>query len=347
MKVHWNFSVEGRSINQRRPLEVGGHLVGIFNLLGRRDPSGIIHSLCQVSGEKLWEFRAEHYLSKPVASEENVIVACFDGSVYKFAPDGTVLWKVQPSESNLLGGILAGDIYIYAETGHGTYTRALDVETGATIWEFENGGHSYPATSSAGAIFHSTSLSGDKPGIVLYSLSTKGELLWKTKYPKYLFCSVIVDDLIVVGGRGCVAAFHLGSGRLLCEYSAVGHVFKIPPILLNRGSRMIFSSKEGLVVCLEFSESNKLFKFGKSVSCATVWEVNLDLRISDIEQIGELVLVMSEDGDFVEIDPSKGEVVSRKKLKQFRNGHGFCHKDGRIFVAASNNLARVEISPRD
>lgn len=346
-KAKWKYGLKGvRSVTQRCPVVIGTSALVTFNHGQGSNFQGTLSAIDIETGEEQWRFNANHFLNEPsVSNDGNIFITCFDGSVYKFGPDGVLQWKSQPSECNLWSGLVVEDKFYYAEiAGRSKYTRALNAGNGSILWEYENGGHSYAlATDLQDCIVHCSVSGGfDEKSIFLHCINKDtGGVVWKTKYDQYLFQPLIAGNYIYIGSRSHVALFDLENGELLATYQIEdGDAVTARPI--KAGNGVIFVSEKGHIFCLNVVEAKTGMLRRKAIDLKQSWSLDLLSEVkARIVLAGSQLLVITEAGNLLKINSESGEIQSQEKLAGFKEGHGMAVYENDLLVSISKECAKL------
>lgn len=303
------------------------------------------------TGEELWRFDHEHFFAEPSISPDGfVFLTSFSGHVFKIDMHGQLCWEIQPSERNLWRGILSQDQFVYAEiAGQSKFTRAIDCQSGAVRWEFENGGHCYGLAGSECSrfIIHSVGVTknfGEWRYFLYCTDALTGELVWRTEHKQIMYCPAILGDFIFVGSRDHVAVFDLNNGRLIDRYNLTesSEVSQQP---LVSGGAVIIASQHGHVASLIVkAEKRGLFrKLKPKLNVSWHLDLSAKIRSSAIGVEGQ-ILVLTEDGKCQFVNTRSGAVEQTVKVPYFKEGYGLSHTPDGILVAASRDCLRSKIS---
>ncbi len=225
-----------------------------------------------VNTSELWylirgDSKSDQAWGVDVDTQGNIYLAAFeqktdqwftDMAIYKFAPDGTQLWRTvwggEYQEKAFIAAVDETFVYVGGLT-HSSMgltdadmaVLALDTETGQIIWEFTWGqGYGYEEVDGLvveeDAIYISgwSTSQGDNYDIAVLKLDRQGNKIWESVWGTTGFDScdgqmVVTDDSIYVsgkldadnmffGGQAYVARFSKDTGEYLQHYTYDGGV---------------------------------------------------------------------------------------------------------------------------
>jgi outer membrane protein assembly factor BamB len=223
-------------------------------------------------GLLVWQNSEVKGAYSPVIGYDNVLVGGKDGYLYSLnKTNGEINWKTQITQNPGLSGVAAppkivkGKVYVgsYDFTGGAGYLYCLDEKTGAVLWK---------NTTLSSVYFSSPAVGNDKVYIGTMGLYNSSGLDWKEPYG--VFC------------------FDSETGRRIWSFSVDGSVGSSPTIV---DGKLIFTSKDGYLYCLNIEEGNLIWKknIGSSVSSPAVYENTIFVGSGE----------MNGEGMFYSLDP--------------------------------------------
>lgn len=250
-------------------------------------------------------------INEPVIGADGTIyISDQYGSVYAIDKHGRELWRSNVGRSARRPCLAGPNRVIVAEIAGAAFrTFCLDSSTGTVIWQFDKKGHRFDIAATADVVVHVTTDGGttfdDEPINHLVALAVQtGEELWATRSEAYLFASMIIDDLVVVGARGSLRAFELKTGKLVAQF-AIQQDAANDKGLLPLSDGFVFSDDRGTV--RRASLANKRSLFRSSMQFNECWSNSLpakllgrpagfDSTVAVLDESGSIHLLSSEDG---------------------------------------------------
>jgi len=348
MKTIWKYSIKGaRSVSQRAPIVFQDQIIITMNHGQNSNFNGTVTALDFETGAELWRVDQPHYFSQPVLSPDgSIFVTSFDGSAHKISRDGEVLWSTKVSERNLWAGVLHAGKFIFSEIAGGSkFTWALDEQAGAVKWHYEDGGHSYGITGHDPDTVLISSSSGtfDKEVYSLHCVNSgTSERIWKTNYSDVIFQPTILQDLVITGVRGGIAAFNLSDGKMIAKHKSSRDVnFRLQGQVYDE--IIILASNQGNLVALKNHKKKKLFRKATS-NLQLIWETKLDSEIEYFCLADDYLLVLTESGHCHKINPANGNENEKLELPRYQRGMGVIEVDSNnLIVAVDRHCSRVKV----
>lgn len=229
-----------RNVKSRGPVLADGVVYQLFHYDKRDFFESRLMALALATGEELWHATVDHVANRPaIGADGTVFLSSFDGAVAAYDPNGDQIWRCDAIDSNIGPPTLAGSDHLVLAEIHGRARRTwcLNARTGAVLWTFDNGGHSYTLAATQDVVVHATVVSGANFGestVRLFALSARdGSVRWSASHTEYMFVPAIIDDTVIVGARGAVLAYDLASGKerarlALPEGTAAMHLLALP-----------------------------------------------------------------------------------------------------------------------
>ncbi|USQ78187.1 carboxypeptidase regulatory-like domain-containing protein [Ornithinimicrobium faecis] len=231
----WSYSTGEESTVYASPAVLDG-VAYVATGLGL-DNGGFVHAIDITTGEGLWRSEVgPQVLFGPAVSDGVVVAASYQTGVVRAfeATTGEQLWEFAHPTHSILASPAIADGVAYLGTGAATNGSllALDLETGAVIWEAsEHGG----AQGSTPAIYHDTVIAGShgKGFVRAYDRAT-GEVRW-THSTRYAVSSPqsVSSDGVVLGGSQSGIAFALDAttGSVLWEEQLSAGILSAPAVV--------------------------------------------------------------------------------------------------------------------
>jgi outer membrane protein assembly factor BamB len=199
---HWPGNTSGRTFDRRdwgTPVVEGNSIYAV-----REDRSSWQRYVCcfldlgeQVALVGLDSLYPEDETDQPPAidSDGNVILASFEGYVYKFAPRiDRLLWRTFVSEDILTGPVVGSDGMIYCSAYMGEYLYAIE-PCGSVRWNTRVETPGWPAIGES-LLFTGS----DLPAVFALSLDD-GDVVWSTQFEGGL--SPLATPLVLSNGVVC------------------------------------------------------------------------------------------------------------------------------------------------
>jgi len=319
MEIKWTYNFKGKEVSPRTPVSGVSEVLLAFN--HGAVPAGSLISLDLETGKENWRHDTQHYFNTPsIDASGSAYITSFAGDVYKINRSGQVCWS-NSNDQSASDGIIADEKYIYAEIGFGAdLTRALSLEDGRILWEYNNGGHSYSLEVCGNHVVHTTQTGGRDRRFFVHCLDTSGGIAWKKEHPHFLFAPLIHGGLIYVGSRGYIAVFRLDDGALTNQFFIdEGDAVIMKPIL--RSSEILF-----------VTEKSKLYSI-QSDDPGACLELYAEFPTS------EILCVACEEQKHIVLTDSGLNMVSRtsgiEEVVTFKGGEGGLMKVGQDLIIAS------------
>jgi hypothetical protein len=336
-----------RRVRARTPVFGDGAVYQVFHYDKGSFIESVMLALDAETGVERWRSTIAHVANEPVlAPDGSVYLSSFEGSVFAYAKDGRLLWKAPEAGRNMGVPRLvdAGRLVVAEIGGGGSRTWCLDRHSGAVLWTFDNGGHSYPIAATAKMVVHATAVSGARFGestIHLFALSAEnGRPIWSVKHDKYLFTPRIVDDLVVIGARGALLAYHLANGRPAARLdlppdTAVNVLASAPGGFLLADDTPAFAA-DNTPILRRVALSRKRAFLRPSAEFTELWATSLPRApIGRPIPFGSVVAVLVEGGDLHILSASDGQRIAVCNRKGDENGGGGIACSG-AFLAVAN-----------
>ena len=175
LEKRWVYSLaKERNVRGRRPHFSGQSAIHSIHYDKRSFFESLLLSIDLSTGIENWRFVEPHILNEPcVNSDGHIFVSSFSGTVYSFDQSGELRWESAVTKSSLWQTFLLGnDRLVVAEiAGQSKSTWCLSRETGQIIWQFENGGHSYPVALNEKAVVHASVSTGGSLATARFSFT--------------------------------------------------------------------------------------------------------------------------------------------------------------------------------
>lgn len=342
-----------RRVGARAPVFAGDAVYQVFRYDKGSFFESVMLALDAGTGAERWRTTIGHVANKPVVGPDGTVyLSSFEGSVLAYDRTGRMLWKAPEAGRNIGVPSLAGDgSLIVAEiNGRGGRTWCLDARSGAVLWTFDNGGHSYSIAATAETVVHATAADGAKFGestIHLFCLSAEdGRPLWSTTHDQYLFMPRIVDDLVVIGARGALLAYTLSNGRTAARLDlppkAVAQA--LTPLadgfLLSDDTPLAAAGDAPAIRRVALRRKRSLFR--NSVELAPLWTVPLPQgMVGSPVDLGTVAAILLEDGDLHILDIGNGSPVALHKRSGEGGGAGGIARSGPLLAVANGRTLEV------
>lgn len=307
----WNFHLPGeREVSARAPVVCNGVVHQVFTYRKKSFYESVILAFEQQSGQERWRRIIEHVATEPVVAPDGTLyVASFAGSIHAYGPAGETLWTSACSETNLGKPCLAaGRIHVAEAGGRARRTHGLDAATGAVLWSYENGGHSYAIAATPDVVVHATSRGRfDETRIQLNAIAGgTGTLLWAVESDQYLFQPTIADGRILIGARGALRAYRLSDGQLEASLPLSQPVAaSIGPIPYGDG--FVFADDSGTVRRAAFRTSRRLLQSVTTLEERWSWSFPDEIAGPPVD-LGAHVGVLVKRGTLHLLDAGSGAV---------------------------------------
>ncbi|HEX5717798.1 MAG TPA: PQQ-binding-like beta-propeller repeat protein [Thermoanaerobaculia bacterium] len=327
-EITWKFRLDNeRRVGARRPAVSGG-LVYVAFFYDKRDFSeSKLFAFDVESGAQKWAYTIDHVANEPVVADGVVYWSSFEGSIHALDGDGRLLWKAPGTDSNIGAPVLGGDdrLFVAEIAGGASNTWCLDRKTGATLWRFEHGGHTYRLHHSAGRLFHTAvaHTSMDEPTrCSLYCLSAaNGSVLWSVSDREYLFNPIVLGDKVFVCSHHSARMYSIDSGKLLAEAPLEREKTTLHLASCSEQHRLIvwgdnYGQDADSVSAVEVSAARRLFG-GEKPSLSRTWKVEeaRGLCEAPIALSRERIMYLTHDGVLCVIASATGERLSETRLK--------------------------------
>lgn len=339
-KARWKFKLEGvRSPSQRRPIISDGTVLATFNHGEGAGFRGTLVALDVETGQEKWRFDADHWLNEPAVSPDGfVYVSCFSGAVYKFNSEGVICWNVHPpvTQCNVWKGLLVADKFVYPEIhGQAKFVRALDCRDGALVWTYECGefirlssdGHHVVAVSQRVDMYTMECLDADS-----------GRALWLIPSDRAFSLPLADAGAVYVGSPGGYFSMHdlmTGEPVAACLIEIDDHTGIWAP-LATRSGNVICLTTNGRIVCLKPDGIEFIECWSSEIGAG------VEADILENEKTGNL-LIVSEAGNFLELDGETGEVMKSVALPAFKRGYGMAVIEDDLILAVSPECVRMHV----
>lgn len=347
MNTLWKYAIKGaRSVTQRSPILSADQVIATFNHGQGSNFQGSIVSLCPDTGSENWRFDRPHFFTQPVFADDGAILTTgFDGVAHRIGPDGRSIWASPVTERNLWAGALHSERFVFSEIGGlSEFTWAVDARTGEVVWRYRDGGHSYGVVfDRAGSVFITSAAHNfDASSYSLHGVDVEtGQANWQTAHSEILFRPVVLDDLIVVGSRGAIAAFDCADGSLVSRLK-IGSGSDFNQNLIRQGDTVFTASNQGHVVALSLQATRGIFGRAKR-ALKPAWEAHLGSPVQFFAFARGSLACLTQSGDLCIVDPDDGSLLARTKLARFEEGMGLAAIGDHGFIAAvDRHCARIE-----
>lgn len=342
-----------RRVRARPPVFAGDAVYQVFHYDKGSFFESVMLALDAGTGAERWRATIEHVANQPVVGPDGTVyLSSFEGSVLAYDSNGRTLWTAPEAGSNIGIPSLAGDgrVVVAEIHGSGRRTWCLDARSGAVLWTFDNGGHSYAIAATAETVVHATVVPGARFGestIHLFCLSAEdGRRLWSATHDQYLFMPRIVDDLVVVGARGALLAYGRSDGRLAARLD-------LPPqavakaltpladgVLLSDDTPLAVADDAPAIRRVALRRKRSLFR--SAVELAPLWTVPLPQgMVGSPVELGTVAAILLEGGDLHILDLGDGRQVALHKRNGEDGGAGGIARSGPLLAVANGRTLEV------
>ncbi|MGO1079128.1 outer membrane protein assembly factor BamB family protein [Inquilinus sp. CA228] len=342
-----------RRVRARAPVFAGDVVYQVFHY----DKGGFFESVMLAldagTGAERWRTTIGHVANESVVGPDGTVyLSSFEGSIRAYDRTGQVLWGAPEAECNIGIPSLAGDgrLVVAEIHGGGRRTWCLDARSGAVLWTFHNGGHSYAIAATTETVVHATVVAGAKFGestIHLFALSAEnGRRLWSATHDQYLFMPRIVDDLVVVGARGALLAYSRSDGRPVARLDlpppAVAKA--LTPLadgfLLSDDTPLAAADDAPAIRRVALRRKRSLFR--SAVELAPLWTAPLPQgMVGRPVDLGAVAAVLLEGGDLHILNLGDGRQVALHKRSGEDSGAGGIACSGPLLAVANGRTLEV------
>lgn len=259
---------------------------------------GNVYSIDATSGARRWKTTLGKYPNEILSEPDGFIISLTSAKIYKLSKDGKELWSIN------LAGPLNNISYIYGitETSSGIY-----VATNNGIYALEKSGVLRGKLFSHPDLIPSIPTS--KEGFIIYGttdtiqrISEGGSVSWSSKVDSgYFASSALIDgNNIFVGTTGGVAySFNSGNGAILWKKRLGSWIVSQPKV---SGDFVYFSTSNGAIYSLSKSNGE------------VIWNTDLPLGSQSQMELGkigdhEVVFIGGSDQSIYALEQNSGEIV--------------------------------------
>lgn len=332
-----------RNVKSRVPVVAGGVVYQLFHYDRRDFFESRLMALSLATGEEWWQATVDHVANRPtIGPDGNVFLSSFDGSVTAYAPSGAQIWRCDAIDGNVGPATLAGsDRLVLAEIhAKARRTWCLDIRTGAVLWAFDNGGHSYTLAATEDVIVHATVVSGSTFGestVHLFALAARdGAVRWSVTHPQYMFFPVIIDDTVVVGARGSILGYDLATGRERTRLPLPGAT-AAPHLMSLEGNDVAVVDDSNMLRCLELQRRRRFFRSGTKL--AQRWASSLsEPAVGGPIGLGASIAVLTEGGSLEIFDARQGHSTGSLDLRTGRHQSGGAARSGEYLAITHGRM---------
>jgi outer membrane protein assembly factor BamB len=269
---------------------------------------GTLYALNPETGEVRWQFDTDGPLIGGVAaSPDGVYFGSSDGKVYALNLEGAAMWEkpFKTGEAVQSTPTLDGStLYVTSLDGK---LYALDPATGAERWSFETdaGVASQPVIGAATGLVYVGGFDSRLRAIDLQSHQQR----WAVKAENWFWTTPLVANGAVYAGsldhKVYAADAAAGEPQWDKPFAAGGEVLSTPVLA---GGRLIIVDRDGDVYAVNPEDGS---------STGDPLELGSDVLVNPLVVQGDAgseLLVVTDGGEIVRIDPSNLTVVQRKEL---------------------------------
>ena len=283
-----------------------------------------------LTGDLIWTHADKSHFESVIAGEgPRSVPTLVDGRVYTLGPsgilncldliDGAVIWSkniLAENESSAPGWgvscsplVTDGKVIVSAGGDHGRSLVAYDATAGGRVWSSGDDGAGYSSPVLANIDGVAQILIFNDPGVKAHDLTT-GEILWAYDWERghpHIVMPIVLPDGRVLISSGYGTGSHLiqvshdpaGSWSATLIWKSKRLKSKFANMIVRNG--YIYGLDDGIFVCLELDSGNLQWKRGR-------------YGHGQLILVGDLLLVMAENGDLVLLEPSAEE---HRELSRF------------------------------
>ena len=228
---------------------------------------------------------------------------------------------------------------------------AFDLETGRLVWESENLTDDGMADQIAYASPSLATLAGRQQILIVNESTasghdlTTGRRLWSHPWPGHSNANASASQAVPIEPNRVLLSKGYSGGAELIELSPesgdelnVKSVWKIPRVLQTKLSNVVvqgghaFALSEGILECVEVASGQRRWKSGR-------------YGHGQILGVGELILVLSEEGDLhlVELNPNKFVQLGSIQALSGKTWNNLCLYGKRLLIRNAEEAACFEL----
>jgi outer membrane protein assembly factor BamB len=270
-----------------------------------RNEVGSVHGVRMDDGSVIWTFEADQpILGSVTVSDEFVYVGDNDGNLYALTADaGAEAWDSPfHAEKQIWAApaLAGGTLYVTSLDGN---LYALDPQTGEQRWTFETdaGIAAAPVVDGGEGLVYIASFDS-----TVYAIESEtGEQAWAFEGSNAFWATpLLIDDtLFVADADGTVSALNAGDGTERWD-SAFQAGDAIRSAVVELGGTLFVVDSSGDVYALSASEGTEQ---GTSLS------LDSDVFADPLPR-GETLIVVTADGELVQIDPEDLSIMSQRPV---------------------------------
>lgn len=259
-----------------------------------------------------------------------------------FHPAIREVWTVKDVTDIASQGSIDGNLYIYTNTAG--VVRALDADSGKTLWKYRTGNKIFSAPFITPQLVIVSSCDG-----CVYALNRQdGSMRWKydTGYP-IVACPTVADDTVYIGsGNGKFYSINPADGTVnwICE-GLKGYIESRPA---TDRERVYTGTWGAMFYAIDRKTGKKVWEFdtrrGRYFSPGACWPVVLPYTANGGKQ-QEQVIVLSSDYFVRAFQPSTGEILWASDEAKGRESLGFSPDGKTMYIKGiKNNITAADIS---
>ncbi len=259
------------------------------------DTSGSVTALDSSTGKTAWSLEGYSAIQTGVSTDGlRAFFGTSGGQVYGLdLSDGSVVWEMEVGSSPWARGVAVGDGIVYFAHSD-ELIRALNVETGESIWESAlDSVPSGPMTVQHGMVF-----AGSVSGMAYAFDAATGETVWSYKTDGFIMGPPVAwnDTAFFGSDDGFVYAVGLDDGELKWRFRSGGHVRSM---LAADAGVVYFGATDGFAYALDAETGSLAWKFGagQEVGGRVVVDGGIVYFLSYTSYIHALVAGLPEDFD--------------------------------------------------
>jgi outer membrane protein assembly factor BamB len=262
-----------------------------------------LYAINKNTGKIKWEQDVIRVTSKPVFTDDLVVISCSDGGVYAFdSNSGKKIWEHTFSNPAYLSEIKENSIYI----GSGNTCYSFDVDSKKLVWEKKTDGPITAPPRVNGKRVFVGSWDGE-----LYALdSNNGDVKWSYETGWGIDSTPYVsDDMVFVGSLdNNFYALDAETGNLKWYYTCKSAIHSSPVVY---GEYVFFGCDDGRLYALNQEDGNLAWSFTPGYFLKNDANSYLTTAIRSDPYIEEGVVYIEAEGNVYALDTQTCEILER------------------------------------
>lgn len=267
------------------------------------DEKGTLHILTADKGKEVGKFNTfGKIVSSPIIADEKIIFGSCDKSLYCIDPEsGKQIWRTP------LGNAITGNPALYNNTlyiGVSKNFYAIETESGSILWKFvqttgnpilkpvldegkiafcTDDNKIYVLDATNGSLLSETDINSENSPMAALLSSIKGNKISIDNTENLYLLNITKDNNICFyrsDNDSIIAKSTNGENTILWQAYIKEAKYIVPHTLAESGDRIIFGTKNGLVICMDKAEGKTIWKYKTGTSA-----INTPTAISDKEWI--------------------------------------------------------------